>query len=112
MSNLETDLIPEEFFKIMKDFYSDMLSTFPEYENQIKPYLMDLLNEENNKTENIINLFNHCKNIYPERFFDLLYQNKEIFNNEELSLHFLPDIDFKNVWKQDISDKTRLIIWK
>jgi hypothetical protein len=112
MSNLETDLIPEEFFKIMKDFYSDMLSTFPEYENQIKPYLIDLLSEENNKTENIINLFNHCKNIYPERFFDLLYQNKEIFNNEELSLHFLPDIDFKNVWKQDISDKTRLIIWK
>jgi hypothetical protein len=72
------------------------------------------LNEENNDSENIKNLYLHCKNIYPTKFFDLLYQNDEIFNTEDddSALEFLPGVDFKEVWQQDITDKTRLIIWK
>jgi hypothetical protein len=57
-------------------------------------------------------LLAHCKSHYPERFFDLLYQNNDMFSNNEIDLHFLPNIDFKEVWKQDLSEKTRLIIWK
>ena len=34
------------------------------------------------------------------------------FSNNDIDLHFLPNIDFKEVWKQDLSEKTRLIIWK
>jgi hypothetical protein len=95
----------------MKDFYTDMLSTFPEYDEKIRPYLVDLLGEKND-SENIKSLLAHCKSHYPERFFDLLYQNNDMFSNNEIDLHFLPNIDFKEVWKQDLSEKTRLIIWK
>ena len=112
MSTIENEELPSEFFKIMKDFYTDMLSTFPEYDEAIKPYLLDLLKEDNEPTKNIRQLFNYCKQVYPERFFDLLYQNNDIFTNEDLTLQFLPNIDFKEVWNQDITEKTRLIIWK
>lgn len=108
MSNVE---IPTEFYKIMKDFNTDMISTFPEYEDQIKTNLVDLI-EENYDSENIKNLFEHCRLVYPSRFFDLLYQNDDIFADESMNLNFLPNIDFKEVWRQDVSEKTRLIIWK
>jgi hypothetical protein len=105
--------IPAEFLKVAKDFLTDMISTFPEYEGSLKTLIIDL-NEENNDSENIKNLYLHCKNIYPTKFFDLLYQNDEIFNTEDddSALEFLPGVDFKEVWQQDITDKTRLIIWK
>ena len=107
------ETIPAEFLKVAKDFLTDMISTFPEYENNLKKLIIDL-NEENNDSENIKNLYLHCKNIYPSKFFDLLYQNDEIFSTEkdDSALEFLPGVDFKEVWQQDITDKTRLIIWK
>lgn len=111
MSNIESEEIPKEFCKIMKDFYTDMLSTFPEYDEKIRPYLVDLLGEKND-SDTIKSLLAHCKSHYPERFFDLLYQNNDMFSNNDIDLHFLPNIDFREVWKQDLSEKTRLIIWK
>jgi len=102
--------IPTEFLKVMKDFLTDMISTFPEYTDVLSKVITDL-NEEKHDSEDIINLYKHSKELYPARFFDLLYQNDEIFNSEE-PLNLLPGVDFREVWKQDITDKTRLIIWK
>ena len=102
--------IPTEFLKVMKDFLTDMISTFPEYTDVLSKVITDL-NEEKNDSEDIISLYKHSKELYPARFFDLLYQNDEIFNSEE-PLNLLPGVDFREVWKQDITDKTRLIIWK
>ena len=102
--------IPTEFLKVMKDFLTDMISTFPEYTNILSKVITDL-NEEKHDSEDIISLYKHSKELYPARFFDLLYQNDEIFNSEE-PLNLLPGVDFREVWKQDITDKTRLIIWK
>jgi len=109
MSKIETEEIPDEFTKIMKDFCFDMVNTFPEYEDNLIPYLNAINNNDYNKVKE---LFDHCKNIYPSRFFDLLYQNEDIFKNNDYELTFLPNIDFKDVWANDISEKTRLIIWK
>ena len=39
----------------------------------------------------------------PERFFDILYQNAEMFDNEETNTCFLPNIDFASIWKEDIT---------
>lgn len=103
--------IPQEFIKIMKDFYCDMLNTFPEYEEQLTSFL-EAMSSDNTKHAQINQLFEYCKQIYPARFFDLLYQNEDIFTNDEINTFFLPNIDFKNVWSQDISDNTRTIIWK
>ena len=57
-------------------------------------------------------IFEYCYEIYPERFFDILYQNVEMFENEDLNTNFLPGIDFKILWKENISDNTRNNIWK
>ena len=109
MSKVETEEIPDEFTKIMKDFICDMINTFPECEDKLKPFLVGIVEEDNVK---VTELFEHSKKVYPSRFFDLLYQNADMFKNDEYDLCFLPDVDFKQVWENDISDKTRVIIWK
>jgi hypothetical protein len=117
--------IPDEFTKIMKDFVSDISITFPEYQPIIdkwwKPKSFDDIEDEDAKTQAIVTdaqekiryLFNHCIGVYPERFFDILYQKVEIFDNESsVNTEFLPGISFKYLWQCDISDKTRETIWK
>ena len=103
--------IPGEFLKITKDFFTDMASTFPEYKELLDPVLNDL-NSDSGIGNNVTELFKYCKKLYPTRFFDLLYQNKDIFSNSEIDTHFIPGIDFDVVWEQDLTDKTRMIIWR
>ena len=107
----EPNKIPTEFSKIMKEFTNDILTSFPEYKDTLDKGLMDILND-NNESENVEKLFVYIKNIYPERFFDFLYQNEDMFTNNEINTNFLPDIDFAELWKQDISENTKTIIWK
>ena len=109
--NTSNELIPPTFYKIMKDFTNDILITFPEYKEKLDLGLTDVLNGDNN-TENVLKLFEYVKNVYPERFFDILYQNESIFTDNEINTVFLPNIDFSHLWKQDISDNTKTIIWK
>ena len=102
------DSIPEEFKKVVKDFYRDILTTFPECKDKLGPSEVSFLTDEGDP----LILFEYCKKVYPERFFDILYQNQEIFEDEDINTKFLPNIEFKNLWKEDISDKTRDVIWK
>jgi hypothetical protein len=117
--------VPEEFSKIMKDFVTDILNTFPEYQPIIdkwwKPKTFedveddDLRNESifSDAKEKMIKLFNHCLVVFPERFFDILYQKTEIFEKESsVNTEFLPGVSFKHLWQDDISEKTRETIWK
>jgi hypothetical protein len=117
--------IPEEFNKIMKDFVSDVTNTFPEYQPIIdkwwKPKTFDDIPDEEARNLEIIkdakdkmtSLFNHCISVYPERFFDILYQKPELFDKDStLNTDFLPGISFRYLWQCDISDKTRETIWK
>ena len=110
MSESNTE-IPKEFCKVSKDFITDILTTFPEYKETLHEGLIDIL-QENNDTAKVREVFDYVKEIYPERFFDLLYQNQEIFTDESINTKFLPNIEFAELWKQDISDKTKLVIWK
>ena len=41
-----------------------------------------------------------------------MYQNTEIFNDPEKDVKFLPNIDFKELWSDEISENTKEIIWK
>ena len=117
--------IPEEFAKIMKDFVLDITNTFPEYQPIIdkwwKPKCFDEITDDDEKNSAILadaqekmrSLFNHCISIYPERFFDILYQKVEIFDKDSaINTDFLPGISFKYLWQCDISEKTRETIWK
>jgi len=112
------DLIPpNEFHKIINDFISDMLITFPEYTGIISRWWnrpLDTLSmaEESRQKETLF-VFRHCVNRFPERFFDILYKNNEIFNEKtEVNTEFLPGIVFKQLWNFDISDNTKETIWK
>lgn len=106
-----TTEIPGEFLKITKDFFSDMLTTFPEYKDLLEPVLNDI-NSDKCGSENVKKHFKYCKDFFPARFFDLLYQNNDIFTNDEIDTHFIAGINFDEVWKQDITEKTRTIVWK
>ncbi len=103
--------VSEEFCKVMKDFATDLLTTFPEHSATLDPGLVDILNDNNN-TESVNVLFNYIKNLYPKRFFDFLYQNEDIFANDEINTQFLPGIEFAELWAQEITENTKLVIWK
>ena len=103
--------VSEEFCKAMKDFTTDLLTTFPEHYGTLDPGLVDILSD-NNDTESVNVLFNYIKELYPKRFFDFLYQNEDIFTNDDIDTHFLPGIEFAELWTQEITDNTKLIIWK
>ena len=118
--------IPEEFSKVIRDFVNDMKVTFPEYNPIINKWWKDsnnfghIENDEERKkaleqSENATNkfLFNFCKKKYPPRFFEILYQNEEIFKEDtSVDTEFLPHIHFKDLWQFDITEKTREAIWK
>lgn len=105
-----SDSIPEEFVKVIYDLINDILFTFPEIKEKIH---IDLYNIKESKDETgIKNVYEHIKTVFPERFFDILYKNEEMFSSDEINTEFLPGIDFKELWKADISEKTKDTLWK
>jgi hypothetical protein len=125
---VEVEVIPDEFKKVICDFINDFGFTFPEYSEKLNKYssvVSDSAGVEHRtlSDDNITELYQHCKKVYPVRFFDILYKNTEIFTRRssdagveasaEVDVHFLPEIDFVNVWNTpDITDKTRDTIMK
>jgi hypothetical protein len=104
------DVIPEEFIKVIYDLINDILFTFPEFKEKLHT---DLYNIKEFKDENSIrNVYEHIKKVFPERFFDILYKNEEMFKSSEINTELLPGIEFKELWTDDISEKTKDVIWK
>lgn len=124
----DTTIIPENFKKTITDFISSFLTTFPEYADGLRAatknagggggggsyaYAHDQITDDV-----VAQLFAHCKTVYPERFFDILYQNDNIFSpdaavSNNVVVNFLPGVDFRIVWNlSDITDTTKDRIWK
>ena len=104
----------EDLKQLMQDLVRDLLLTFPELDEVLDPRLRVIHEGEESvradkAVESLVEYFN---GVYPERFFDILYQNEEMFANEETNLNFLPSIDFRVLWKENISDKTKETLWK
>uniref|UniRef100_A0A6C0DI03 Uncharacterized protein n=1 Tax=viral metagenome TaxID=1070528 RepID=A0A6C0DI03_9ZZZZ len=133
MSEIETTTkptteveIPEQFTKIIHDFINDMKRTFPEYLPIINKWWKDKSNfdyieEEDERLKTIEKyertstkiLFSFCQKKYPPRFFEILYQNEEMFGEKStIDTEFLPHIHFKDLWQFDISENTKTTIWK
>lgn len=118
--------VPDEFLKVIKDFVSDLRNTFPEFDSLINKWwkkddefdYIDNLDERKQAIEraHIISskiVFEFCKKKMPPRFFDILYQNEDMFQESStLDTEFLPHIYFKNLWQFDISQTTKDTIWK
>jgi hypothetical protein len=100
---------PENFIIIVRDFVKDLSITFPEYSHLWVNWTDSKLPESE-----IQKLFDYCITVYPERFFDILYQNSDVFNSENTTnTFFLPNVDFKLLYNCDnVSENTRKAIWK
>ena len=64
----------ENFKVCIQDFTTDLSITFPEFQYQWSRWQNPELPESEWEK-----LLEYCKKTYPERFFDLLYKNEEIF---------------------------------
>jgi len=102
--------VPDNFRSIITDFTKDLSITFPEY---IFLWTKWTDTEEFNEKE-LQYIFEYCLSIYPERFFDILYQNDEIFKPEsEINTIFLPSVDFKLLFNcEGVSETTKKTMWK
>ena len=98
--------MPEKFPSVMRDFLSDLSTTFPEYKYLWDTWLLD--------NANMVDLYQYCLTVYPERFFDILYQNDEIFlTTSVVNTVFLPNVEFKMLFSvTDISENTKKTMWK
>jgi hypothetical protein len=109
--SVEDVKVPDEFYKIINDFVIDILTTFPEYAGIVSRWWNPIKPE--NKEAQCLAVFRHCIKVFPERFFDILYKNQDIFKAEsEENTEFLPGIVFKLLWSDNISNTTRETIWK
>lgn len=99
--------IPENFKSIVHDFAIDLSTTFPEFSDKWRKWT-DATPEECKE------LFDYCLTVFPERFFDIMYQNVEIFDvGSDANTHFLPGVDFKTLYNCDgVSENTKKTIWK
>ena len=103
--------VPSEFKKIIVDMTKDILVSFPEQKDNMNENLHNLVfeNDLEKLDYSLKYVFTFCKTVYPKRFFDILYQTVDIFNED---VEFLPGINFKLLWSENITDKTRETIWK
>ena len=118
--------MPGEFSKVIKDLIRDIKDTFPEVVPLINKWWkesvdFEYIDSEAERTKtfeesqesSIKFLFTFCQKKFPPRFFEILYQNDEMFKvDSDIDTEFLPHIHFKNLWQFDISQKTRDTIWK
>jgi len=106
---MERQQIPDNFNTVILDFTKDLSITYPEYSFLWSKWMVDNIDENSSKE-----LFEYCLTVYPERFFDILYQNADIFNTDsEINTTFLPNVDFKLLFNcEGVSENTKKTIWK
>lgn len=118
--------VSEEFSRIIVDLISDVKTAFPEYNGFIAKWWKEpgdfsqIADEEERsalyeteKKKSIAFLYKFCQKKFPPRFFDILYQNETIFDEEsDIDTEFLPQIHFRNMIQSNISASTRETIWK
>tara|TARA_B100000902_G_scaffold73466_1_gene78585 strand:- start:1781 stop:3013 length:1233 start_codon:yes stop_codon:yes gene_type:complete len=109
---METEQSPDtnvDFKQIILDLRRDLLVTFPELCDNLHSDLASCETDE----QSVQNIYEHCKAIFPERFFDILYQNNDIWSDNEINTTFLPGLDFANLMiDENVTEQTRATVWK
>ena len=121
-----------EFQTVILDFLRDIDGTFPEYHEVLSKYLGYSHEMKPMPDELYVELYTHCKSVYPVRFFDILYKNEALFacdvgstaeagagaeaddnSDDAKAVFFLPGVDFREIWATgDITENTKDTIWK
>ena len=98
----------EKYSNIIFDFVNDLNTTFPEYS-----YLWSKWDSKESIKNDQKDLFEYMMSVFPERFFDILYQNEDIFKDATINTNFLPNVDFKYLYNcPGVSENTKKAIWK
>ena len=106
-----------KYFNILKDFTNDLLTTFPEYNDLIHKNIHYICKEWNGEydtiTKGMDEIYEFSLERIPVCFFDILYKNDELYEEKsEKDTEFIKGIDFKLLWNENISERTKEIIWK
>jgi len=92
---------------IVIDFTNDLTKVFPEYAHLWEKWLTadDAEYEKLNQ---------HFMCVFPEKFFDIVNSNMDIFNaDSDANVMFLPDVDFKLLFHcAGVSEGTKTSMWK
>jgi len=101
--------IPENFKSSLNDFARDICLTFPEYTSILAEWAKSDI-----ESDQLQFVYSYCLQIYPQRFFDILYQNDDIFlESSEENVCFLPGLDFRLLFNAtDVSQSTKQTMWK
>jgi hypothetical protein len=114
-SNTTQPNVPENLLKIITDMCADLTLTFPEYAPFWSKWHWDTLNsmELEDKNRTIQDLFEYLLTVFPERFFDILYKNEDIFKiDSQIPTCFLPGVEFKTLYNcEGVSENTRNVMW-
>lgn len=89
----------QKFDSILNDLITDLIAVFPE-------------KKERFESLNAAGCLIHCKKVFPENFFNILYENDELFDSET-SKYCLPGVDFSSIMKDEgLSESSKKKIWK
>jgi len=101
--------LPANFRSTMIDFTNDLTTTYPEFS-----YMWSKWGDPETSDDEMLYLFRHCLKIYPQRFFDILYENDTIFGiDDETEVYFLPNMSFRLLYNcEGITETTKKSIWK
>ena len=95
------------FKKIIREFVDDLSNTYSDFEEILN--IKGKMEENDGDNDKILELEIYCKKTYPKHFFDILYENEKLFENE---VELLPGVDFSKIFTYEISDNTKSTIWK
>ena len=70
-TEVNTEQFPVELIKILKDFIGDVLTTFPEYKERFTDDELEFVMDNPNQSK-MYKAVEYFKEVYPERFFDIL----------------------------------------
>lgn len=93
---------------VICDMIHDLQTTFPEFKTDLENIKNTMDDVAGKKA-----IIEYCLKVYPQRFFDILYKNDEMFSDKEINTEFLPNIDFAQLFNaKDVSENTQKAIWK
>jgi hypothetical protein len=102
---MATTNVPSNFSTILQDMLNDLTTTFPEHQSKWSKW--QGLPEGDIEYQY---LFEYCLKIYPEHFFDILYQNDAKLFAEPRC--FLPEVDFTALYHcEGVGEQTRKAVW-
>ena len=107
--------VPDNFQKIVTDMCADLTRTFPEYASAWAKWLPDNMStmSPEEQHQEIQYIFEYCLTVFPERFFDILYKNEDLFKPENtMNTQFLPGVEFKALFQcEGVSENTCSVMW-